>query len=64
VPISMQAGHILEAMLSEHARPVFLNRIACDFPDLPIIGTHRVAWKQEYRMAQASLEVLKLSLLS
>ena len=36
----MQAGHILEAMLSEHARPVFLDRIACDFPDLPIIGTH------------------------
>jgi hypothetical protein len=36
----MQAGHILEAMLSEHARPVFLNRIAGNLPDLPIIGTH------------------------
>jgi len=36
----MQAGHILEAMFSKHARPIFLDRIACDFPDLSIIGTH------------------------
>jgi len=50
-------------MLSEHAKPIFLDRIACDFPELPIIwNTHRVAWKQEYQMAEARLEVLKLSL--
>ena len=40
VPVSMQVGHVLEAMPSEHARPMFLDRIACDFPDLTIIGTH------------------------
>lgn len=27
-----------------------------------LLNTHRVAWKQEYRMAEARLEVLKLSL--
>jgi len=36
----MQAWYILEAMLSEHAKPIFLDRIACDFHGLPIIGTH------------------------
>ena len=39
----MQAGHIPEAMLSEHSRPVFLDRIAWDFPNLLIIGTH-IEW--------------------
>ena len=27
-------------MPSEHGRPIQLDRIACDFPDLSIIGTH------------------------
>ncbi len=40
VPVSMQVGHVLEAMPSEHGRPMQLDRIACDFPDLVIIGTH------------------------
>ena len=40
IPVSMQTGHVLEAMPSEHGRPMFLDRIACDFPDLVIIGTH------------------------
>ena len=40
VPVSMQVGHVLEAMPSEHGRPIQLDRIACDFPDLKIIGTH------------------------
>lgn len=40
VPVSMQTGHVLEAMPSEHGRPMQLDRIACDFPDLTIIGTH------------------------
>ena len=40
VPVSMQTGHVLEAMPSEHAKPIFLDRIACDFPGLTIIGTH------------------------
>ena len=40
VPVSMQVGHVLEAMPSEHGRPIQLDRIACDFPDLVLIGTH------------------------
>ena len=40
VPVSMQTGHVLEAMPSEHGRPIQLDRIACDFPELTIIGTH------------------------
>jgi predicted TIM-barrel fold metal-dependent hydrolase len=40
VPVSMQVGHVLEAMPSEHARPMYLDRVACDFPDLKIIGAH------------------------
>jgi predicted TIM-barrel fold metal-dependent hydrolase len=40
VPVSMQVGHVLEAMPSEHARPMYLDRVACDFPDLKMIGAH------------------------
>ena len=40
VPVSMQVGHVLEAMPSEHARPIYLDRIASDFPELKIIGAH------------------------
>lgn len=40
VPVSMQVGHVLEAMPSEGGRPMHLDRIACDFPDLKMIGAH------------------------
>ena len=40
IPVSMQIGHVLEAMPSEHGRPIQLDRIACDFPDLVLVGTH------------------------
>lgn len=40
VPVLMQTGHVLEAMPSEHGRPMQLDRIACDFPDLIQVGTH------------------------
>lgn len=40
VPVSMQVGHVLEGMPSEHARPMMLDRIACDFPDLKMVGAH------------------------
>lgn len=40
VPVAMQVGHVLEAMPSEHGRPIQLDRIACDFPALSIVGTH------------------------
>lgn len=40
IPVSMQVGHVLEAMPSEHGRPLQLDRIACDFPELVLVGTH------------------------
>lgn len=40
VTVSMQVGHVLEAMPSEHGRPIQLDRIACDFPGLKLVGTH------------------------
>jgi uncharacterized protein len=40
IPVAMQVGHVLEAMPSEHGRPIQLDRIACDFPGLTIVGTH------------------------
>jgi len=40
IPVSMQIGHVLEAMPSEHGRPMQLDRIACDFPELVLVGTH------------------------
>ncbi len=40
IPVSMQVGHVLEAMPSEHGRPIYLDRIASDFPDLKIVGAH------------------------
>lgn len=40
IPVTMQIGHVLEAMPSEHGRPMQLDRIACDFPDLVLVGTH------------------------
>ena len=40
VPVSMQVGHVLEGMPSEHGRPMLLDRIACDFPELRIVGAH------------------------
>ena len=40
VAVSMQVGHVLEAMPSEHGRPIQIDRIACDFPGLTLVGTH------------------------
>ena len=40
IPISMQVGHVLEAMPSEHARPIMLDRISLDFPGIKLIGAH------------------------
>lgn len=40
IPVSMQVGHVLEAMPSEHARPIYLDWIASDFPTLKIVGAH------------------------
>jgi predicted TIM-barrel fold metal-dependent hydrolase len=40
VPVSLQVGHVLEGMPSEHARPIYLDRVACDFPELKLVGAH------------------------
>jgi predicted TIM-barrel fold metal-dependent hydrolase len=40
IPVSMQVGHVLEGMPSEHGRPMYLDQIASDFPDLKIVGAH------------------------
>jgi predicted TIM-barrel fold metal-dependent hydrolase len=40
VPVSMQVGHVLEGMPSEHGRPMYLDRILCDFPTLKVVGAH------------------------
>jgi hypothetical protein len=40
VPVSLQVGHVLESMPSDCGRPIYLDRVACDFPDLKIIGAH------------------------
>jgi predicted TIM-barrel fold metal-dependent hydrolase len=40
VAVSVQAGHVLEAMPSEHGRPMYLDYVASDFPGLRILGAH------------------------
>ncbi|MDO8635749.1 MAG: amidohydrolase family protein [Dehalococcoidia bacterium] len=48
IVVSMQVGYVLEAMPSEHARPMMLDRIALDFPGLKIIGSHTgYPWEEE-----------------
>jgi predicted TIM-barrel fold metal-dependent hydrolase len=52
IPVSMQVGHVLEAMPSEHGRPIYLDKIASDFPDLKMIGAHTGwPWVQELMSA-------------
>ena len=40
VPVVMQVGHSAERMPSEMGRPILLDDIALDFPELTIIGAH------------------------
>jgi predicted TIM-barrel fold metal-dependent hydrolase len=40
VPVSLQVGHVLEGMPSDCGRPMYLDRVACDFPELKILGAH------------------------
>lgn len=48
VPVSLQVGHVLEGMPSEHGRPMYLDRVASDFPELKLIGSHTGwPWVQE-----------------
>ena len=57
VPVSMQVGHSAEHMPNEFGRPIHLDDIALDFPELKVIGAHTgwpwteemisLAWKHE-----------------
>lgn len=57
VPVAMQVGHSAEHMPSELARPIHLDDVALDFPELKIVGAHTgwpwteemiaLAWKHE-----------------
>ncbi len=40
VPVVMQVGHSAEAMPSEMGRPIHVDDIALDFPELTIVGAH------------------------
>lgn len=57
IPVSMQVGHSAEKMPNELGRPIHMDNIALDFPELKIIGAHTgwpwveemisLAWKHE-----------------
>ena len=57
VPVSMQVGHSAEHMPNEFGRPIHLDNIALDFPELKLVGAHTgwpwteemisLAWKHE-----------------
>jgi len=57
VAVMMQVGHSAEHMPNEMGRPIYLDDVALDFPELPLIGAHTgwpwveemiaLAWKHE-----------------
>lgn len=40
IPFSMQIGHSLELMPSEAGRPIYIDKVALDFPELTFIASH------------------------
>ena len=40
IPFSMQTGHSLELMPSEGGRPIYIDKVALDFPDLTFVASH------------------------
>lgn len=40
VPVVIQVGHSAERMPSELARPILLDNVALDFPDLKVVAAH------------------------
>lgn len=40
IPFSMQIGHSLELMPSGAGRPIYIDKVALDFPELPFIASH------------------------
>jgi len=40
IPFSMQIGHSLELMPSEGGRPIYIDKVALDFPELKFVASH------------------------
>jgi len=40
IPFSLQVGHSLELLPSDPGRPIYLDEVALDFPNLTIIASH------------------------
>jgi hypothetical protein len=40
IPFSIQMGHSLELMPSEGGRPIYIDKVALDFPELTFIASH------------------------
>ncbi|MBI4321449.1 MAG: amidohydrolase [Chloroflexi bacterium] len=40
IPVGMQVGHAAENLPSEGGRPIYLDEVALDFPNLKIIASH------------------------
>jgi predicted TIM-barrel fold metal-dependent hydrolase len=40
IPFSMQIGHSLELMPGEAGRPIYIDKVALDLPDLTFIASH------------------------
>lgn len=40
IPFAIQLGHSLEIMPSDPGRPIHLDQVALDFPELTIVGSH------------------------
>lgn len=48
VPFCTQIGHTGPLMPSEHGRPLYIDRVALDFPELTIVGGHiGYPWTEE-----------------
>lgn len=57
IPFAMQIGHSLEVMPSEAGRPLYIDEVALDFPELKFIASHTgwpwceeliaLAWKHQ-----------------
>lgn len=55
MPVWMQVGHTAGLMPSDPGRPIHLDRIALDFPELKIIGGH-IGWPWEQEMIAMALK--------
>ncbi|MGD9944979.1 MAG: amidohydrolase family protein [Burkholderiaceae bacterium] len=55
IPVWSQVGHTAGLMPSEPGRPIHLDRVALDFPELRIVGAH-IGWPWEQEMIAMALK--------